>query len=403
MIQCALFALAASVCVGDDNINPPEKDPTAADTRQLNELRHELFTLEQAGRKNIPAHQILAEAEWLHGNNRDYARLRDRLAALRAAINAPANLSAVDEQSPIDGSWGQWYTEWYLKLTASYAQIASLRERGGQPKYSLRFLDRINSPEKLTAHLDRLLISNPDVDGIKNRHELNETVSALIRLIVRDPPTNYSFHPQLKEALLSFLDKARNPKTGYWCAWYGTATNPRRIDDLSLTFHIVSYLKGEISDWSKVIETTLAIKDKRYPGGWLSSGQYLNHINMDVVELFRLGWKHATSRQRDEIRIELRKMLTWCLNNSLQPDGSFLVFEDEDDSVETSVYFATSFLGRIGYFEKSRRFWTDEDFPDSAKVEKRISGFIRAHYASGGEGGGYYHGALEELGETDPR
>lgn len=385
------------------NNEKPPTDPEAACTRQLNHLRHQLFTLEKAGRNNIPAHQILAEAEWLHSSTRDYSRLANRLAALRTAINDPASLDAVDEQSEADGSWGRWYTEWFLKLSASYARIDALRARGEQPKYPLRFLDRINSPEKLTAHLDRLLVSNPEVDGIKHCRELNETISALIRLIVRDPPTNYSFHPQLKAALLDFLEKARNPKTGYWCAWYGTAARPRRVDDLSLTFHIVSYLKGGISDWPKVLDTTLAIKDKTYPAGWLSSGHYLNHNNMDVVELFRLGWKQAGPPQRDAMRVEIRKMLAWCLHDSLQPDGSFRVFEDEDDSVETSIYFATSFLGRIAYFDKSRRFWTDEDFPDSAEVKKSISGFIRAHFASGGEGGHYYHGALEELGETDPR
>jgi hypothetical protein len=372
------------------NNEEPPTDPEAACTRQLNDLRHQLFTLEKAGRNNIPAHQILTEAEWLPSSTRDYSRLANRLAA-------------VDEQSEADGSWGRWYTEWFLKLNASYARIDALRARGEQPKYPLRFLDRINSPEKLTAHLNRLLISNPEVDGIKHRHELNETISALIRLIVRDPPTNYSFHPRLKAALLDFLERARNPKTGYWCAWYWTAAQPRRVDDLSLTFHIVSYLKGGISDWPKVLDTTLAIKDKTYPAGWLSSGHYLNHNNMDVVELFRLGWKQASPPQRDAMRVEIRKMLAWCLHDSLQPDGSFRVFEDEDDSVETSIYFATAFLGRIGYFNKSRRFWTDEDFPDSAAVKKSISGFIRAHFASGGEGGHYYHGALEELGETDPR
>src|SRR5208283_5301868 len=124
-----------------------------------------------------------------------YSRLVDRLAALRTAINDPASFDAVDEQSEADGSWGRWYTEWFLKLDASYARLAALRALGEQPKYPLRFFDSINSPEKLTAHLDRLLVSNPEVDGIKHRHELNETISALIRLIVRDPPTNYSFHP----------------------------------------------------------------------------------------------------------------------------------------------------------------------------------------------------------------
>lgn len=377
--------------------------PETANAAELNDLRHQLFTLEKVGRSNIPAHQILTEAEWLQSSTRDYPRLAGRLAALRKAIDDPASLDAVDEQSAADGSWGQWYTEWYLKLSATYDQIDALRARGERPKYPLRFLDRINSPEKLTAHLDRLLISTPDVDGIRNRHELNETVSVLVRMIVRDPPTNYSFHPQLKTAMLNFLEKARNPKTGYWCAWYGTAVQPLRIDDLSLTFHIVSYLKGDISDWPKVIYTTLAIKDMKYPAGWLSSGHYLNHNNVDVVDLFRLGWKYANPAQRDAMRVEIRKMLTWCLRDSLQPDGSVRVFEDEDDSVETSIYFATSFLGRIGYFDKSRRFWTDEDFPEGAEVKKRISGFIRAHYASGGEGGHYYDGALEELGEAGSR
>ena len=44
--------------------------------------------------------------------------------------------------------------------------------------------------------------------------------------------------------------------------------------DLSLTFHIVSYLDGAVPDWPKLLDTTLAIKDRRYPNGWQSTIGY---------------------------------------------------------------------------------------------------------------------------------
>ena len=121
---------------------------------------------------------------------------------------------------------------------------------------------------------------------------------------------------------------------------------------------------------------------------------------MDVVELFRLGWSQASEPQREAMRKEIRKMLTWCLRDSLQSDGSFRVVEEDDDSIETSIYFGTSFLGRLGYFDPSRRFWTDEAFPESDVIRQRIGRFIRAHFDSGGEGGHFYHGALQELRTT---
>jgi hypothetical protein len=90
-------------------------------------------------------------------------------------------------------------------------------------------------------------------------------------------------------------------------------------------------------------------------------------------------------------------MLRWCLNESLQPDGSFKL-QDSDDSLETSISFGTSFLARLGYFDRSKRFWTDEDFPEAADVRARIVHFVRAHMSSGGEGGVYYQDTLKELG-----
>jgi hypothetical protein len=293
---------------------------------QLRHLNRQVLALEKAGQNSRYAWQILTETEWLLDSTRDFKRIAGRMAALRASLKDPASLNAPDEQAETDGSWGRGYTEWFFKLDASFDEISALADKDQVPKYPCHFLDRINSPEKLTAHLNRLLNSDLDADGVDHGREFNETVADLLRLVIHGEPENYPFHPQLKAAFIDFLmNQARNPETGYWGEWYKTGDRITKANQLSITFHIISYLKGEITDWPKVIDTTLAIKDKRYPNGWLSHRGYANHHNMDVVVLFRYGWKHATPHQQEAIRVELHKMLDWCLKESLQPDGSFRV------------------------------------------------------------------------------
>ncbi len=190
----------------------------------------------------------------------------------------------------------------------------------------------------------------------------------------------------------------RDPATGYWGAWFKTADGTLKTTDLSLTFHIVSYLHGDVPDWPKLIDTTLAIKDERYPRGWRSSNGYENHHNMDVVELVRLGWAKASEAQRAALVPEIGKMLDWCLKDSLQPDGSFKV-SSEDKSIETSYYFGASFLVRVGYFDKGLRFWTDRDFPEAPDMREKMIRNIKERLKAGGaEGGFYYRSALEQLG-----
>ncbi len=366
---------------------------------RLLHAKRQLFALEKKGERYRPAHEILEETEWICNATRDIPRVERSVRALEEALQDPANARATDEQSKTDGSWGKWYTEYFFKLDASYDEIMKLADRGQVPKYPVRFLDRINSPEKLLDHLNHLLISDVQVDGVDHRRELNETVADLMRLILRGQPRNYAFDPRLKATLLDWLlNTARNPESGYWGAWYRRSDGGIvETNDLSITFHIVSYLNGNVPDWPKIIGTTLAIKDRRYPLGWLERGGYLNHNNMDVIQLFRLGWNRATPDQQQAMRVEIRKMLAWCLSKSLQPDGSFKL-QDSDDSLETSIYFGADFLTRLGYFDRSKRFWTDEDFSEAENVRARIVKFIRAHLDSGGEGGAYYRDTLKELG-----
>jgi len=368
---------------------------------QLRLLNQQVLALEKAGQNTLCARQILTETDWLLDSTHDLKRVAERMDDLRAILKNPSAPNAPDEQSETDGSWGRCYTEWFFKMDASFDEISALDDKGQVPKYPCRFLDEINSPEKLTAHLNHLLISDPDVDGVDRGREFNETVADLLRLVIHHEPANYPYHPQLKQAFIDYLmTQARNPDTGYWGEWFKSGDRIIKTDRLSVTFHIISYLKGEITDWPKVIDTTLAIKDKRYPNGWLTHSGYSNHHNMDVVVLFRYGWKYATPQQQAAIRTELRKMLVWCLKDSLQPDGSFRMSATTEDSVEDVEYFGTAFLARIGYFDKARRFWTDEEFPGAAEAKRHIAAYIQAHLGSGGEGGSYYRDALALLDET---
>ena len=363
-------------------------------------LKKEAEHLEKAGQQNIAANQILHEVHWLLITTRDFPRIAERLEELRRVLHAPALLNVADTQSPEDGSWGRWYTEWFFKLDASYEQIQVLDREGQVPQYPTRFLDQINSPEKLRAHFQRILISDLARDSRDHGRELNETVSALMRMILRQQPANYPFHPQLKSMLLDIImNQIRDPETGYFVNWFQVGDHLEKRLSLSLTFHIVNYLNGDIPDWPTLITTMLAMKEQEFRiGGWLDNGEYTNHHNMDVVLLFSLGWNHVSPELQDAMRIEIRKMLTWCLQESLLADGSFRRNQFENDSFEECTYFGASFLARAGYFDPKKRFWTNEDFPEADQIKQRIVNNIRAHFDSGGASGTYYRNALEQLG-----
>jgi hypothetical protein len=79
------------------------------------------------------------------------------------------------------------------------------------------------------------------------------------------------------------------------------------VEDMSMTFHIVGYLKGQVPDLDKVGNTLLELKD--HPIGWLEDGRYLTNHNMDVVVLFQYAWPHMNEVHRRTASIEIEKML----------------------------------------------------------------------------------------------
>jgi hypothetical protein len=125
-----------------------------------------------------------------------------------------------------------------------------------------------------------------------------------------------------------------------------------------------------------MMRTLVAMKDNEYPFGWLEEGQMSNHHNYDVVRLFRVGWPQMDKSQRESAQTEMRRMMQFCLIDTMNPDGSFKMMDE--DTIGSSFLFPISLLNELGYFRPSLRFWTWESFPGAMNVADRVQRRIQA-------------------------
>ena len=129
------------------------------------------------------------------------------------------------------------------------------------------------------------------------------------------------------------------------------------------------YLEANwLNYWPWIIDTTLRISEDPYPYGWLHDGQFTNHNNYDVARILQYGWAHMTASQRRLASDALDRMLAWTLEESLNPDGAFKIDPTFFSSLAADYYFGVSFLDTIGFWDRTKRFWTNIDFPDAAEI-----------------------------------
>lgn len=356
--------------------NPDYKQLKRKYRNEYELLKKRANDAEEKGRDTNCTKQVLDEVKWLLNYTADFPHLEKRLAHLRAMLDAPKDPHEKGRTKE-DGSFGCCSEEWFFKLIKTDDEVLVREFTWRGLKHPVTLLDRINSPEKLKAHLESLLVSDVRTTGIDKRYELSLTASILTRCILWKIPSNYKFHPQLEDALIEFLDEHwQDSKTGYWGAWYKSPDGSIvKTSDLSTTFHFVHYREGDVEHWPQMLRTTLAMKNDEYPHGWLEDGKLSNHHNYDVVAILRRGWRHATDAQKAESRAEIKMMLDFCLNETLNDDGSFRLLPDESTHAGAQL-FGVSFLDESGYINRHKRFWTDEPFPEADalrdKIQKRL-------------------------------
>ena len=181
----------------------------------------------------------------------------------------PADPPDAREQVEADGSFDHCSEAWFLKLDSTIEEVEYLTERGEKPKWPLKLLDRVNSPEKLRGYLDSLLVSDVRRTGIDNRFELNIAVTAIERFVVGHVEHDYPFHPDLKRRCsITRTTTGRTRRPGISAG--GTACRTARsaeTADLSVTFHIASYRRDTLRHVPEMADDAGA-KDQEYPFGW---------------------------------------------------------------------------------------------------------------------------------------
>ena len=338
---------------------------------ELRPLIRELGRRQAAGQNMQYSMHIYREIRWRLNFTPNVAATRKRIDDLRASLDQPDKQAQATKQQADDGSWGMGIdpSVWYLRL---YYTVEDGLTRDKQPRYPLHLLDRINSPEKLNAQLDSALYDNFTHTGEFKREELDETASAIMRLLYSHKLTGYTFDPRIADAMRDYINKWQNPETGCWGQWlvdrYGRVW---KMDDTGITFHTISDLHGQVQHFSQIARRLIELDKLDYPAGPRMSGHYENHLNWDLVIVFRYAWPSLDEPTRARVRDEIERMLDWCLSQSLQADGSFKTSEIDDTLGDAQMYGAW-FLRDAGYFDPAQRFWTGKSFPDAEAVRGRI-------------------------------
>jgi hypothetical protein len=314
--------------------------------------------------------QALRELRWRLEYTADVAGVRTNLEKIRRLAALPTLPRATNPDE--EGSYGACTEVWFLKLDASVDHLLAPDFSGKPP----RFLDRINDPDRLKRYLEGLLVSRLAEEGVDHRKELNFATADLVRLILWRRPANYRWDPRLETVIRRFVANWQDPATGFFGASYEVGGQRLRTTDLSLTFHMARYLEGKIGYWPQLIDTLIEIRDDRYPNGWLDEVGLTNHNNYDVATLFRLGWPKLRADQRRRARVELDRLLGWCLAIAIATDGT-VVARAKSESLSEGYYFTIAFLDTVGYFDPAKRFWTDSAWPEAPGLRARLEPHVR--------------------------
>ena len=331
---------------------------------RLGVLAARLDAQQAAGNPMRCSDEIRDEAAWLCNYRSEWSRLSDRLDDLERSLGVSDQGDPTQEP---DGSWSPCATEFYRKLDRTVDELQSPRldVAGIRP---LTFLRRLSDPETLQGYLWRLQTSDVAVTGRNDRDELGAVQSALsqlfykdeLRALLDDPRLGFPVTPELEAAYADFMRQTQHPRTGYWGPWYRDGDRLTMVQDLSFTFHHVSYRQGDVAHWDSIVRTTLDIRDRLYPNGWRPSEDvpFNDHNDYDVVEILALGWPHVDRALRARARGAITDMLRWCLTSSVEA-GRFAGPAPHD-----AFYFGVRFLDRVGYWDPRRRFWGPGEVPE---------------------------------------
>ena len=257
--------------------------------------------------------------------------------------------------------------------------LDALAKETGKPlklKYPLKYLDEINSPEKLTAFLDDV----SHVGWIASKFPQTSFVFARSLLSyyngegVIGENNLYEFSPEWKETLIKWFYDNQDPDTGFWGPKSKTSEKLLK-NDLTNTASIIKtfvdkngndiYENFPLKNKDKMFQTTLEVLSEPMPNDDELDEIHEWNLKMSkgISMLIRYLWKGASEENRKEAKKIIENYIrTKFEKNYISKDGAFSYYPNEKHATLDGMgnFFLFKDLGAFSH-DKQEQLWESSE------------------------------------------
>ncbi|MBF0104296.1 MAG: hypothetical protein HQM16_03105 [Deltaproteobacteria bacterium] len=323
--------------------------------------------------KNVScAKQQFTEAKW-YIKAHMFSRALDTFKELERDLNSEAAQNKPLLQDDV-GSYGACFHEWFFKVDASLDTIWRFTHNKQPLPVYPKFLDEVDSPEKLKKMFGYYLNPSNGLEPRANAKALNSLVTGLVPLLYRNMPVSYKWHPELEKTMKGIIDDWQDKNTGLWGVKEKKGDQEIFFSNFSITFHIVNLRQGDVNHLPQIADTLLKEKsrDHAFLDWCYEDDRFSHHHAYDIVTILRYAWPKLSPEVQKKTQQEIKSMLAYSLDRIMQEKYDF--DDANGDEINESVAYHVFFLEATGFFE-SNLWWTDTKDPQMPRpvdVAKKI-------------------------------
>ena len=270
----------------------------------------------------------------------------------------------LDQQDPVTGAFmDRNYPNFvfFAPTINAVDALAGLSRDTGRPlalKHPLRFLDEINTPERLRAYLDSLLYVGELSTYFPGPGPYGPGVSEVAEFATLEEAGVYRFSEPWKTEIRRWFYETQDPATGFWGARIGNAEKWRQKTDINATFHILKLVLNDAGENQSpqfplryagaLARGVLKLLDTPIPEGTTDQHDWGLKQYQGAKMLTVLLWPHLAASERDEVRRKFRSMLVQSYSLYRPDDGGFAYYTSDSKADIDGTGLATGALRVLG-------------------------------------------------------
>lgn len=246
--------------------------------------------------------------------------------------------------------------------------IEDLSGTAGKPvrlKYPLKFLDQINTTEKLVPYLDDL--STISSWWVKLKAPYIAGISELAYYDIIERNGLYAFSDKWKEGLLSWLYKNQDAGTGYWGVKVRSGRNNKQVEDVGSTYHIIRLFmdregneinpKYPLRYKEEIFQTTLRNMSQPMPKDSDLAEQHDWSMSasrgMDIIGSL---WKCISDQHREDSKAAMKQLVANRFKEFYRKkEGGFSLYSESEHADMDGTGEGMYLLAKIGALPGKRR------------------------------------------------